>query len=143
MHVVQRSFEEAWLRLPVEITKTDHGDCENLPCLSLSSWVQFLVKEDKLDHLYGGLPADEVEGVFKLLWTTYRKLEPDLAVYDLFDAGKLDMGSTIMMTTHQDEGRGILALIILGQGRDVLLFQKCPSAGTWDWNFSPGSSNLL
>ena len=111
MRTLQRSCQDTGLTLPVEINITDHPDCENMPWLSLSSWIQFLVKEDKLGRLYGDLPADDVGPVFKQLWMTYRKLEPDLEVYKHFDNGSIDMERTIMMTSHQDEGRGIFALI--------------------------------
>ena len=110
MKKIHKSLSKAGLKLPIPISETDHPDCEDLPWLSLCSWIVYLIKEDKLSHLYGGHLEDEIGDILRLFWTYYRRIEPDLKVYEFFDAGLADPATTIPMTSHQDEGRGIFDL---------------------------------
>ena len=97
------------LSLAVSITFTDREDCINILWLSLSNWIGSMVRHNTLHRLYGGLPDDCVREVLKKFWELYRKIEPDLEIYEQFDRGEADPAATIPMCTHQDEGRGSLA----------------------------------
>ena len=111
MRTLQSTLEKTGLKLPVEICEMDRPDCENIPWTSLSSWIQYLVQSNELSRLYGGLPDDIIGEVLEELWKLYREIEPDLEIYEEFDAGRADPRTTIMMTSHQDEGRGNSVLI--------------------------------
>jgi hypothetical protein len=113
MSKIHTTLHAAGLKLPLQISLTDHEDSANIPWISLSTWVEFLIKADKLCHLFGGLPLAEIGGVLTRFWELYRRLEPDLTIYELFDAGGADPASTIPMTSHADEGRGIFDFLQL------------------------------
>ena len=95
--------------MPIPIERFDEEPCVGVPWISLEGWMKHLVAKQEINTLFGSLGPEQARSALRQYWTLLRPLEPDLKIWDMFDAGEADPEFTIPMSAHLDEGRGASA----------------------------------
>ena len=99
-------FKQFGQTLPIKISRIDLPEYQRFPFVHFSTWFQYLVKQDQLDKLVGvkGIPEMEVRLVD--FWDRFFDSHPDHEIYERHLNGQMDVGRTIPVLHHGDEGRG-------------------------------------
>ena len=105
---VARIFKNHGLRLEIELSEGRVGKMKKFPYLKASSWLQVLDKQGCLGNLLGlGLECRTLEEARPSLlqfWDKYRTTHGSHEVYALASRGDLDLGQSIPVYIHGDEG---------------------------------------
>ena len=97
------------LSLPVEKSVLETKDeSRNIPVLKLTSWAQFLVRNNCWHVLCGLVKPDprRERAILAHFWSKFRQACPQHDVFKLADAGEVVLERTCPIVYHGDEGRG-------------------------------------
>ncbi len=97
------------LSLPVERSVLDTANPSlNIPILTMTSWLNFMLRNNCWHVLCGLVKPDKVreEDILRSFWAKYRKVCPQHDVFKMADAGSLKLERTAPVLLHGDEGRG-------------------------------------
>ena len=106
--VCARAFAKHKLRLDVDISFGKVGNDNKHPYIKAASWVQCLERCGVLYKLLGFGPDCKTLATCRPLlesfWCKYRRLHPTHEVFSLADRGDLQLGSSVPIYMHGDEG---------------------------------------
>ena len=91
--------------LPIRRINIGPGPLQQFPYLDFSDWVKYLLDSKRLGQLCGTDDIGQMNILLKEFWARYRQVEPDYELWELADAGKLDLRFTLPIYSHSDEGR--------------------------------------
>ncbi|CAE7949364.1 hypothetical protein AK812_SmicGene19715 [Symbiodinium microadriaticum] len=102
-----RVFRKYGLSAPVPVRRVNigPGPLQQFPYLDFSGWVRYLLDNKRLGQLCGTDDIGQMNILLKEFWARYRAVEPDYELWELADAGKLDLRFTLPIYSHSDEGR--------------------------------------
>ena len=104
-------FARKKLTLPIPIRKLGKGRRSKKldpPVLLLRDWMEYIVNKN-LVHVLAGLRkpnAARQTAIFTEFWRLFKLASPRHPVYELEARGVLDLGRTMPLVWHGDEGRG-------------------------------------
>ena len=108
-HAIKRAHNviaKTGLALRIKRTVISDGSLKGLSVLKLTDMISYMVEHAELHRLLGGLPIREAGATLVEFWVRYRRIHPELDIYQAFDAGDADPQRTIPVFVHGDEGRG-------------------------------------
>ena len=91
--------------LTVRTVNIGPGPLQKFPYLDFSDWVRYLLDNNWLGQLCGTDDIGTMNTLLEEFWARYRLVEPDYELWELADAGKLDLKFTLPIYSHSDEGR--------------------------------------
>ncbi|CAL1159659.1 unnamed protein product [Cladocopium goreaui] len=76
--------------------------------LSLKDWITYIVQNNVWHLLVGLMKADAIRErkILVEFWRRYRQLRPTHPIFEMSDAGKVDLSRCAPCVVHGDEGRG-------------------------------------
>ena len=112
-----RIFLRYDLAVPIKIHRLklgSGGELKEFPCIPFSSWVRFLLDNNRLDKLCG-VGSDAMEARLTEFWRRYKELFPGHELFRLAAAGQVNLSRSIPVFSHTDEGRtyGSRALLLI------------------------------
>ncbi|CAE7770511.1 unnamed protein product [Symbiodinium sp. CCMP2592] len=98
-------FKEAGCALDIPLSYVDLSTQKAMPYITMTSWVQFLNKTNRLHYLTGLKNALERQRVCYEFWQRVKVLRPDHPVFTLAAAGRVRLEDVVPLLHHGDEGR--------------------------------------
>ena len=92
---------------PVEVHTVDLGDTElkHFPFIRFSVWLQYLGLTRIMRQLCGVCSFRRLTSVLDEFWRRFRAINPYHQIFEMSDAGTIDLKVTIPYYSHSDEGR--------------------------------------
>ena len=90
--------------VPRELVNAGEGELSKCPMILFSSWVRYLLDEDKLDAICG-LEEEDREATLEEFWRRYEALNPQHEIFRLAARGDVSLRQTIPVYSHVDDGR--------------------------------------
>ena len=103
-----RIFKKYGLSLPLTVdfvsAVDSNGRAAKFPYIKFSSWVRYLLDNQKLDRLVG-VSAASMQPRLAEFWRRYKQLHPDHELWQLAEAQQVQLSRCIPVFTHTDDGR--------------------------------------
>ena len=92
---------------PIEVHTVDLGDKElkEFPFIRFSVWLQYLGLTRIMRQLCGVSSLGKLKSVLGEFWRRFRAINPNHDIFEMSDAGTIDLKFTIPYYSHSDEGR--------------------------------------
>ena len=132
-------FRKYSLTVPVKIEKLNvgTGELQRCPGVVLSTWVNYLLDQDKLSFLTGFESESKMELYLQEYWARYRALHPRHEVFGMAERDELQLRRCIPVYSHIDEGRTYKSKALL-----ILSVHGALGRGTRSYNKRMGVRKL-
>ncbi|CAE7226882.1 unnamed protein product, partial [Symbiodinium sp. CCMP2456] len=102
---VHKVLEASGCSLEVPLSYVDIPTQKKMPYITMTSWVQFLSKSDRLHYLTGVADGMERRKLCREFWTRVQQIRPGHPVFADASAGTIRLEDTVPLLHHGDEGR--------------------------------------
>ena len=102
-HAIFRKYNLT-VSVNVEYENVGSGELSRLPMVPFSTWVRYLLDNNKLDAICG-LQEDALGPTLREFWSRFQALHPTHELFSLAERGEVDLSCCVPVYSHMDEGR--------------------------------------